>query len=314
MMAALSSPRTPAGGGGSAARAKAGQGVWITLGVCVACVLLLALHLQGTQHMLLALRQNSAAAAWQQWGGGNSGGGGSSAAQPWARDHTTQPAQQQSNASRQQQQQQQQSNASRQQPCVMELNNRDVVRFAATQFKYESPFIDSAGFKNPAFARLPHAVVPPLGAAAVTAWRELQPHMRFHRRMSSAMYNGCDTSVLFAMVRLLKPRRVFEVGSGFSTRVVNRALRANAAEAGAQPPAQHLCIEPYRSAMLADLQPHVQVLQQRVQEVDLALFDQLEAGARSCVGVCARGCVCLAGAHPHRQPQRSMCGRPQRHR
>lgn len=81
-----------------------------------------------------------------------------------------------------------------------------------------------------------------LDAAAQLAWldRDLTPYFpeveaalapfveRGEFDFRNGYFQGLDVAVLFAMLRHLKPRRVIEVGSGFSTRVMLAAAAANA--------------------------------------------------------------------------------------
>lgn len=79
-----------------------------------------------------------------------------------------------------------------------------------------------------------------------------------------------DALVLYAMLRHLRPRRMFEIGSGFSTRVAAAALARNST------PCRHLCIEPFEMPWLE--QTGAEVLRDRLENVPLSLFAQLEAG------------------------------------
>ena len=79
-----------------------------------------------------------------------------------------------------------------------------------------------------------------------------------------------DTVVLYGMLRHLKPRRVIEVGSGFSTLVIGAALKRN----GNGP--EHSCIEPYEMPWLEGT--GVRVIRERVERLDPAPFLALESG------------------------------------
>jgi hypothetical protein len=88
-------------------------------------------------------------------------------------------------------------------------------------------------------------------------------------------YSFGDADALYSMIRSTKPARVFEIGSGNSTRVVFKAIRANKADDPAYG-CRHLCIEPYEMPWLERLGP--EILRKRVEDVPLALFSELEAG------------------------------------
>lgn len=91
----------------------------------------------------------------------------------------------------------------------------------------------------------------------------------------NTFFERMDGSIWYGLLRVLKPRTVIEVGSGFSTLLARRALDRNAEEAGA-PRARHLCIEPYEHSWLEGT--GIELLRRKVEEVDLAVFDALGAG------------------------------------
>ncbi|HWL80066.1 MAG TPA: class I SAM-dependent methyltransferase [Roseomonas sp.] len=88
-------------------------------------------------------------------------------------------------------------------------------------------------------------------------------------------FQRMDGSIWYSMLRLLKPRQIIEVGSGFSTLLARHALERNATEPGGHL-AQHLCIEPYERPWLE--RSGAEIVRKRVEEVDLAIFDGLSEG------------------------------------
>jgi len=99
-----------------------------------------------------------------------------------------------------------------------------------------------------------------------------------------------DALVLWATVRSWKPARVLEIGGGISTNIMAYAAIANQRDAGGDgAPAAITVVEPYRTSVISAF-PHVRILQQRVQDADLALVRQLQAGA------CAGGRQARVGA------------------
>ncbi len=81
---------------------------------------------------------------------------------------------------------------------------------------------------------------------------------------------GLDIIGLYGMIRELQPKRYIEVGSGNSTKVVHQAI------ADAQCSTKIISIDPQPRAEItgiADL-----IIKQPVEEVDLSIFAQLEAG------------------------------------
>jgi hypothetical protein len=77
------------------------------------------------------------------------------------------------------------------------------------------------------------------------------------------------------LLRATKPRRIFEIGSGHSTRMAIRALARNRAE-DPEYSCRHVCIEPYEMPWLE--QAGVEVVRSKVETLDVAFFSELEAG------------------------------------
>lgn len=98
-------------------------------------------------------------------------------------------------------------------------------------------------------------------------------------------YSGTDAALLWAMIRVFKPNRVLEVGSGFSTRVANAAIEANADEASggnadgsaSRLRAKHTCIEPFNQENIGEAL-NIEVKEEKVQRVALEYFSALESG------------------------------------
>ena len=84
-------------------------------------------------------------------------------------------------------------------------------------------------------------------------------------------FNGFDAAVYYSLIRHLKPRRVVEVGSGYSTRIAHKALARNG------PNGRLTCIEPHPEERLNGRGLNVHLIQQRVEEIDVSFFSQLEA-------------------------------------
>ncbi len=93
-------------------------------------------------------------------------------------------------------------------------------------------------------------------------------------RLDNPSFQSGDAEFLYCFLRYVKPRRVIEIGSGYSTRVARQALERNRAETGEA--ARHVCIEPYEMPWLEKL--GVEVARRRVEDCPPALFQELEAG------------------------------------
>ncbi|MDR0866434.1 MAG: class I SAM-dependent methyltransferase [Candidatus Symbiothrix sp.] len=83
-----------------------------------------------------------------------------------------------------------------------------------------------------------------------------------------------DSEYWYNIIRLKKPKRIIEIGSGQSTKMAQLAIQANhKADTGYQ--CKHICIEPYEYAWLEKI--GVEVKREKVEDVNLDFFRQLEA-------------------------------------
>ena len=83
-------------------------------------------------------------------------------------------------------------------------------------------------------------------------------------------YDSPDADALYLMIRRFQPKRVIEVGCGNSTRVTRQAIIDGGLDTTIT------AIDPYPRADIALVVDQFE--QKRLEEVDPALFDQLEAG------------------------------------
>lgn len=88
-------------------------------------------------------------------------------------------------------------------------------------------------------------------------------------------FSGMDAAVYYAIIRDAKPKRVVEIGSGFSTRIAAAALKKNRAEGQI---AGLTCIEPYPEARLTSADLEITLIQEQAQEVPIVFFESLQAG------------------------------------
>jgi predicted O-methyltransferase YrrM len=86
-------------------------------------------------------------------------------------------------------------------------------------------------------------------------------------------FRSGDAEFLYQLLRARKPGLVIEVGGGYSTLLIARALGRNRSEGGT---ARQVCIEPYEMPWLE--RTGAEVVRQRVEEAPAALFRQLGAG------------------------------------
>lgn len=92
--------------------------------------------------------------------------------------------------------------------------------------------------------------------------------------MDNGAFGSGDAEYWYNLVRLKKPKRIIEIGSGFSTRMARRALEANEREDPLYE-CEHILIEPYEHEWLEEL--GVSVIREKVENSDLRMFEKLEA-------------------------------------
>ena len=93
----------------------------------------------------------------------------------------------------------------------------------------------------------------------------------FYTDNSSFSY-GCAAAT-HALIRKLKPRQVIEAGSGFSSRVIAAALRANEKDSGKR--AEYTVVDPFPGEGLERLPGVGRVLRQRVERLEADVFRTL---------------------------------------
>ena len=92
----------------------------------------------------------------------------------------------------------------------------------------------------------------------------------FH--LGNNVFESGDAEYLYQIIRYFKPRRVIEIGSGFSTKIVSKALQVN--KTCDQYQFNHICIEPYLHSWLKKLD--ITLIKELVEECDLNIFRELE--------------------------------------
>lgn len=91
-------------------------------------------------------------------------------------------------------------------------------------------------------------------------------------RFNNMFFESGDAEYWYSLIRLKKPRRIFEIGSGHSTLITLQAIQKNKEESPDYQ-CKHLCIEPYEMPWLE--KTGVSVMRKRVEEVGLELFGEL---------------------------------------
>ena len=88
-------------------------------------------------------------------------------------------------------------------------------------------------------------------------------------------YLELDAAVYYALLRELKPTKVIEIGSGYSTQIASLAIAKNQEEGKA---GNITCIEPYPQPRLTEANIEFKLITEKVEDIDLNVFEQLGAG------------------------------------
>jgi hypothetical protein len=87
---------------------------------------------------------------------------------------------------------------------------------------------------------------------------------------TNGFFTGLDAVAQYGLLATLRPARYFEIGSGFSTKLARRAIRDHRLAT------QILSIDPSPQAQINALCDTV--VRERLEDVDVAVFDQLQPG------------------------------------
>ncbi len=91
--------------------------------------------------------------------------------------------------------------------------------------------------------------------------------------LDNGLFVGIDPHIYYCMIRHFQPRRIIEVGAGFSTLIAAQAVQQNTAHA-----TQLIAVEPYPRDFIRRGAFGIEHHQQRAEVLGADFFDQLEAG------------------------------------
>lgn len=92
----------------------------------------------------------------------------------------------------------------------------------------------------------------------------------------NSSFESVDGEILYCMIRHFKPRRIYEIGSGYSTYLSALAVRKNSEEDGSQ--CELVAIEPYPNETLRAGFPGLsRLIPKEVQSISLSEFEKLTA-------------------------------------
>jgi len=88
---------------------------------------------------------------------------------------------------------------------------------------------------------------------------------------NNPFFGGTDALVLYCMIRHFQPAAIIEVGCGFSSRMIRRAVRENGR-------GRVTCIDPFAGGDLPEWFPEATLRRERAQDVELSVFEELCSG------------------------------------
>ncbi len=95
--------------------------------------------------------------------------------------------------------------------------------------------------------------------------------IKFH--LNNETFGSGDAEYWYQLIRLIKPRRIFEIGSGNSTLMAINAIEKNHFD-DPNYKCEHICIEPYEMPWLEQL--GLFVVRKKVEDIDISFFSKLQ--------------------------------------
>lgn len=99
-----------------------------------------------------------------------------------------------------------------------------------------------------------------------------QPKNELTYSFSNNTFCSGDAEYLYNIIRLLKPKKIIEIGCGYSTLMSQQAIIKNSIENNVYQ-CEHICIEPFENLWLEKLP--IRVIRKLVEEVEIDFFKQL---------------------------------------
>ncbi|MCI5190671.1 MAG: class I SAM-dependent methyltransferase [Candidatus Electrothrix sp. AS4_5] len=91
--------------------------------------------------------------------------------------------------------------------------------------------------------------------------------------LNNGAFGSGDAEYWYQLIRTIKPKRIFEIGSGNSTLMAIKAIKKNHKEYPSYE-CEHVCIEPYEMPWLEEA--GLSVIRKKVEEVKLSFFSELQ--------------------------------------
>jgi len=91
--------------------------------------------------------------------------------------------------------------------------------------------------------------------------------------LGNGAFDSGDAEYWYQIIRAIKPKRIFEVGSGNSTLMAVKAIKKNHEEDPSFT-CEHVCIEPYEMPWLE--KAGISIIRKKVEDIELSFFSQLQ--------------------------------------
>ena len=91
--------------------------------------------------------------------------------------------------------------------------------------------------------------------------------------LDNNQFRSGDAEYWYQIIRAVKPGRIFEIGSGYSTLLARKAIMNNHND-DEKYKCEHLCIEPFERPWLEEID--VTVIRNKVEDIELSFFSQLQ--------------------------------------
>ncbi|MFQ5647371.1 MAG: class I SAM-dependent methyltransferase, partial [bacterium] len=99
--------------------------------------------------------------------------------------------------------------------------------------------------------------------------KEVEEKLGFY--FNNETFGSGDAEIFHNILRRFQPKKLIEIGAGFSTRLARQALERNRDEGAL---CEHICIEPFEQPWLEKLGPRI--IRARVESLPLSTFENLE--------------------------------------
>jgi len=101
--------------------------------------------------------------------------------------------------------------------------------------------------------------------------QEKTTSLEFH--FNNGAFESGDAEYWYQLIRVKKPRKIYEIGSGNSTLIAINAINKNYND-DLNYKCEHICIEPYEMPWLEST--NVSVIRKKVEDMELSFFSQLQ--------------------------------------